>query len=232
MTQLILAPFRKIYKLPKPAQWTVAVFMSLAGVSVSITLVAIVYYPFWILLIPVIKTINHFSFSPLMRLSGMLNYYSPMLLIFKMNDDDWEFHNGTTFDYLLNMKWADNGIRARKEIMLHYCNGLLNIIKDIETKKIPLKVDFSGISYFFNSKTAKMLGFTEEKVRMRRRLLFFIDYLNLLLMYSFSRGKIAFPNIFKVKKIRISGEKLVNSKDTIKRIFENLKRKRHEALSA
>ncbi|MGD8779246.1 MAG: hypothetical protein PVH88_09840 [Ignavibacteria bacterium] len=232
MTQYILAPIRKLYNLPKPAQWTVAVFMSVVGVGVSITLVQVVYFPFWILLIPVIKTIGHFSIAPLFRLLGLFNYYSPMLLIIKANDNNWEIHNGTTFDYLLNMKWSDHGMRARKAIMLHYCNGLLNIIRDIEKEKISGKIDLYGISYFFNSKTAKLLGFTEEKVRLRRRLLFFIDYLNLFLMYSFSRGTIAFPNIFKVKKIRISGEKLVNSKETIKRIFDNLTRKRHEALRA
>ncbi len=225
MTQYFLAPIRRLYNLPKPAQWTVAVFMSVVGVGVSATLVTIVYFPFWILLIPVIKTISHFSIAPLFRLLGFYNYYSPMLLVIKSNKKAWEMHNGNTFDYLMNMKWAYHGMRARKEIMLHYCNGLLNIIQDIEKKKVSKKIDFFGISYFFNSKNAKLLGFTEEKVRLRRKILFFIDYLNLSLMYSFARGKIAFPNIFKVKKIRISGEKLVNSKDMIKQIFDDLKRK-------
>ena len=216
---MLLSNIRKIYTFPKRVQWLFAVIFSIAGIIASVSILSFVYFPLWLLAIPVIKTIGHFSIAPLMRLTGFLNYYSPMLLVVRTAYNEWELHNGTTFDYILNMKWKQKGADASKFIMINYLKGLLKIINEIEEKKVSNEITILGISYIINKKTAERLGFTVEKPGVYRRLLFFIDYFTLFLMYSFSKGKIAFPNIFKVKKVRISGNKLVASKEKIKQVM-------------
>lgn len=209
---------RKFYTLPKSVQWVLAVVFSLVGIVIPFAVINIVYFPFWFITIPVIKTICHFSVVPLMRLSGLIIYYSPMLLAIRTDDNILELHNGTVFDYILNMKWRHKGSYASKYIMINYLNGLLKIIKEVEEKKIPGNITILGISYIINKKTAEKLGFTVEKPSTYRRMLFLIDYFTLFLMYSYSKGKIAFPNVFDPKKIKISSGKLVESKEKILQI--------------
>ena len=120
------------------------------------------------------------------------------------------------------MKWKQKGADASKFIMINYLKGLLKIITEIEQKKVSNEITILGISYIINKKTAERLGFTVEKPGIYRRFLFFIDYFTLFLMYSFSKGRIAFPNIFKVKKVRITENKLVASKEKIKQIMAGI----------
>ena len=212
---MLMKNIRKIYTFPKTVQWIIAIVLSVTGILFSLLLLSLIYFPLWLVIIPIVKTISHFAISPLLRLSGLLNYYSPMLLVIKSKTQEWELHNGTTFDYILNMKWKQRGRNASKFIMINYLNGLLKIINEIEEKKSKDEITILGISYIINKKTAERLGFTVEKPSIFRRILFLIDYFTLFLMYSFSQGKVAFPNILKVKKMKISGSKLVASKQQI-----------------
>lgn len=216
---MLFKNIRKIYTFPITLQWIFAIIFSIAGILISVLILSFVYFPLWLLAIPVIKTIGHFSIAPLMRLTGFLNYYSPMLLVVRTAYNKWELHNGTTFDYILNMKWKQKGAIASKFIMINYLKGLLKIINEIEEKKISNEITILGISYIINKKTAERLGFTVERPNIYRRILFVIDYFTLFLMYSFSKGKIAFPNVFKVKKMKISGSRLVASKEIIKQVM-------------
>ena len=210
--------------LSKQAQWTTAIILTVIGLSLSYLIFNSIYFPYSLLLIPIIKPIGHFAIAPLLRLVGWLHYYSPMFIVIKSNRT-LEMHNGTAFDYLLNMRWRQKGVPAKKKIMLYYLNGLMQIIKEIESKKLPHEINVIGVSYFFNQKTATKIGFTIERVGIVRRLLFFVDYVNLFFMYSYSRGRLTFPNVLKVKKVKISGEKLLNSKDIINRLIQLIQNK-------
>lgn len=216
---MLMKNIKKIYTFPKTVQWIFAITLSITGILISLSLLSLVYFPLWLLIIPVIKTISHFAITPLLRLSGLLNYYSPMLLVVKSKTQEWELHNGTTFDYILNMKWKQKGSNASKYIMINYLKGLLKIITEIEKNKLKEEITILGISYIINKKTAERLGFTVEKPNIFRRILFLIDYFTLFLMYSYSQGKFAFPNVLKVKKIKISGSKLIASKEKIAQVL-------------
>lgn len=217
---------RKFHKLPEKIQWAQALFLGAFGLSISFSLLSITDFPFFILIIFLIKPFAHFCLAPLLKLTGFLRYYSPMLLTVKTNSDKLEIHNGNTFDYFSKMKWNQKGRQAREKIMFDYLSGLLKIIEDIETRKLSGTTTLTGISYFFSETTAKKIGFTFAPVKLIHRFLFIFDYINLFIMYSYSKGKIAFPSLFKLKKVKISAKRLLASKTQINELI-NLLEKRY-----
>jgi hypothetical protein len=136
-----------------------------------------------------------------------------------------EIHNGTIFDYLGNMRWEHRGIIATKITMIYYLKGLLTLIEAIENKKISDNIAVTGVSYFFSEKTAKRIGFTIKKAGYIKRFLFVLDYINLFLMLIYSKGRIAFQNINRLKKVEITAGKLVKSKTKIENLLSLLEYK-------
>lgn len=128
------------------------------------------------------------------------------------------------------MKWNNKGTQAQRLVISNYLKGLLEIINEIERSK---KVNFElfGISYILNEKTAKKLGFSVEQVKLRRKFLFFLDYINLAIMYSFSKGEVSFPNILKTVKVSINSCDLLKSKNKITEYF-NFINKRNNLITS
>lgn len=156
-----------------------------------------------------------FGTTPLMRLLGVYTYYSPLLLVFGASKNHYDLHNGTSFDYLIHMKWADRGVRANRKILAYYFEGLLNIIKELEAGALPMSLTISGTSYFFSDRTAERLGFRLEKPSLFYRLNLIFVFVELFWMYSYAHGQWRIPNVFAAKKAVISGADLVKQKDRI-----------------
>lgn len=221
---------RKFHILPVHIQWIQALILSSIGISISLYFFLILDLPFYFILILFVKPFIHFCLAPLLKLTGILKYQSPMLITVKTASKKIEIHNGNSFDYFSKMRWNQKGKTARKKIMLYYLRGLLKIINDIETKKLSPQTNLTGVSYFFSEQTAKRIGFTFAPVKLRHRFLFILDYLNLFAMYSYSKGKLAFPSLLKLKKVKISAERLLNSKNQIIKLI-NLLNKRELAVT-
>lgn len=227
----MLKNIKRFYRQPKPAQWFAAIILSSVCALFIFYLIDSIYLPLLILVIPVAKPIGHFLVVPLLRLSGILKYYSPMLIGIRPNSDVLEIHNGSSFDYLINMRWKQRGQKAKKKMMTYYLRGFLKIIDEIEKKKLPENVTLTGTSYFFSDKSVKKIGFSEIKVGLVRKLLFFLDYINLCLMYSYSNGRLTFPSVLKLKKVEISGKKLRQSKEKIISLLYLINRKHSYRIS-
>jgi hypothetical protein len=120
-------------------------------------------------------------------------------------------------DYVINLKWNQKGNKAKKLIMLYYLSGLTKIIDNIEDGKISKNINIVGTSYFFSKNTAKKFGFTIEQVNLISKLLFLIDYVNLVILYSYSKGKIAFPKLSDLKTIKINAKNILKSKTIVKK---------------
>lgn len=216
---LQLVNIRKFYTNPPDVQWIQA-FLLLITSLILITLCLIyIEFPFLLFLIPIVKPIIHFLITPILKLTGWLNYHSPMFLTIKKSKKQYEIHNGNVFDYFTRMKWNFKGSEAKKRIINDYLRGLLKIINDIENNKLSPTVKFSGVSYFINRNTARKLGFSVTKARLFHKILFITDFINLFLMYSFAQGTFSFPDIKCLKKMEISGEKLLNAKSLILEIL-------------
>ena len=221
---------KNIYNLPPIMQWIISILLLKICLIFDYILITTISFPILFLIIPLLKVFNHFSFAPLLRLIGYLHYYSPLLLIIKRKKNIWEIHGGNMFDFFINMKWNNKGTQAQRLVISNYLKGLLEIINEIERSK---KVNFElfGISYILNEKTAKKLGFSVEQVKLRRKFLFFLDYINLAIMYSFSKGEVSFPNILKTVKVSINSCDLLKSKNKITEYF-NFINKRNNLITS
>jgi hypothetical protein len=214
------------YKLHKLFQWPVALLLLVIGFTPLLTLIEFshqepLFYFFFILYIPLAQ----FTFTPFFKLIGVYRYYSPMLLGYMANDKQIDLHSGTTFDYLWVMRKVKPGIEMRNRILMYQLEGLLNIIQQIESNKIPQTVNIIGTSYFFSDRTLKKLGFEIVKPSLFYRLNILVNFIDLTYLYSLSKGRFTIPNLLSVKKASISGDKLVENKKNIEEIASLLSKK-------
>ena len=215
---------RNFYKKPKIFQVVYSVFQSIIGLIISIFIILIIKFPVAVLFIVIIKPIVHFAIAPLLKLTGYYNYFSSMLLGVKKNSLI-ELHTGTLFDYFINLHWKEKGKVAKKKLMLNYFSGLLTLINEIEKENISKQTNIIGISFIFSEKTASKMGFSLEPVPFHRQILFYIDCVDLIVMNSFANGKMSFPDLTKVKKIKTSGENLVKAKKSIESLLKKLEKR-------
>lgn len=69
------------------------------------------------------------------------------------------------------------------------------------------------------------MGFEIENPSLFYRVNLFVNFVDLLWMYSLSQGKLSIPLIWNAKKAKISGTKLIESKKLIEELYDKMKRK-------
>ena len=84
---------------------------------------------------------------------------------------------------------------------------------------------YVGTSYFFNNRTLHRMGFEIIHPSLFYRLNLFINFIDLIWMYSLSQGKLLIPKIWNAKKASISGAKLIESKKVIEDLYDKMKKK-------
>lgn len=176
----------------------------------------------YLLCFPIVMSITQFATTPISRASGLYQYQSPMLLVYNANDKVYDLHSGTTFDYLLHMKWADRGLVAQRKMLAYFIEGLLNIITKIEKGEIPETVKVVGTSYFFSERTAKKWGFKMAKPSAAYRLNLIMNGLDLFLLYSYAQNRWVFPKIWEAKKMEALGSDLVANKTYLEGLYNRL----------
>lgn len=204
----------KFYSLPKYILWPAVILIAFfGGLPFGLTMMFAFKYSFlYLFLFPLVLPVAIFSSSPVLKVSGYFVYYSPMLLGI-ISKKKLDLHNGTTFDYFLNMKLIDSGTKARYKILSYYVEGLLNIISEIETGKIDSSIQIEGTSYFFSENTANKFGFKLQKPLFNYYFNFIFNFVDLCFMYSYSKAKFSVPNIFSIKRAVTTADELCKRKD-------------------
>jgi hypothetical protein len=211
------------YKQPKILQWIEAILLLLFGFLPALSIIENgysnpIYYLLFIIYIP----ISQFAFTPFFRLIGVYKYYSPMLLGYMANNLQIDLHSGGSFDYLFVMRKYKAGVEMRNRLLMYHLEGLINLIQLIEHKSIPETVNIVGTSYFFNDRTLSKMGFEIVNPSLFYRLNLFVNFIDLIWMYSFSQGKLSIPKIWNVKKASISGSRLLAKKDVIENLYKRM----------
>jgi len=207
------------YDLPKFAQWIIAIILLVVGFA---TMFPIITSYYGLLALPVIAPLLNLSSVPFFRLIGYFKYLNPYVLSTVQNNKKYDLHNIFTFDYLVNFKWSDRGINVQRTLMAHYFKALLTIIERIENDQLNPNVKIVGHSYFFNDRTADRLGFKISKASIFWTLNSVLQFVELSYLYSFSKGKWAFPKFWKVKRAEIIGSDLVTKKELLEGLVEKL----------
>jgi hypothetical protein len=217
------------YKQPKILQWMEAILLLLFGFLPALFIITKAHsQPIFYLLFIIYVPIGQFAFTPLFRLIGVYKYYSPMLLGYLANDKQIDLHSGGSFDYLFVMRKYKAGIELRNRMLIYHIEGLLSIIKLIEDNSIPETVNITGTSYFFNNRTLRKMGFEIINPSLFYRLNLFVNFIDLIWMYSLSQGKLSIPKIWNAKKASITGIKLIESKKRIEELYDKMKIKMTE----
>ena len=214
------------YKQPKILQWIEAILLLLFGFLPALSIIEKGYSkPIFYLLFIIYVPIGQFTFTPLFRLVGVYKYYSPMLLGYLANDIQIDLHSGGSFDYLFVMRKYKSGIELRNRLLTYQLEGLTNIIKLIENKSIHETVNIVGASYFFNNRTLQKMGFDIVNPSLFYRLNLFVNFIDLIWMYSLSQGKFSIPKLWNAKKASISGGRLLAKKDVIENLYKKMSSK-------
>lgn len=209
----------QFYNLPKYVQWIIAILLMILGLAVAMPWLA---KPYGLLLIPFLAPLLNLVSVPFFRLIGYYKYLTPLVLSTVQTDEQYDLHNVFTFDYLVNFKWADRGKKVQKRLLQHYFKALLVIIERIEIKQLSDEVNIVGHSYFFSDRTADKLGFKVSPAGYFWVANSVLQFIELTYLYSFSRGKLAFPKFWKVKRAEIKGADLVLKKDFLEGLVKKL----------
>ncbi len=210
---------KRFYALP----WLVKFLILLPLVVVGTILLMLALDSGWgYLFLPFVLPVFGFALLPLCRITGLATYLSPMVMTFGKDVKDYQLHNCQTFDYLVNFKWSERGHAAKRKMLGFYMEALLTIIRKIEDDELPESVLVVGNSYFFNERTASKLGFTVEKGSFYRALNSILNFFEITYLYSFTEGKLKFPDLWKVQKASVSGKTLLEKKTQITRLHAML----------
>lgn len=214
------------YKLPKVLQWLLAFLLLVSGFFPALAIIELGYdHPIAYLLFFFYIPIGQFSFTPFFTLVGVYRYYSPMLLGYMPSNTQIDLHSGGSFDYLFVMRMYKPGIEMRNRLLLFQLEGLKNITQLIENNAVPESVTIVGTSYFFSNQTVQKIGFELIEPSLFYRINLFVNILDLVWMYSLAQGKWAIPKVWKAKKVKITGQKLVEHKVQLEALYDKLNSK-------
>ena len=204
---------KQFNRISATARWGVAIsFTMILGLLLTGWIQHVNESPIWAAGIFVMVPIIQFFSTPLFTLLGIYTYYSPMVVSLGSNDRVINLHNGTSFDYLLEMRRVKPGLPWKKRMLVHYLAALQKIIHMIETGKLPESVTIRGSSYFLSRSSAERLGFSLSSTSFPEKLNILLNYLDLLWTYSLTNGSLTYPNLRNIRTVSIAGKELLTKK--------------------
>ena len=205
----------RFYKSNRIVQWTIGVLMMLILTICMVMWFLVENNLLRLALVFFMVPIYMLLYMPILTLVKKYNYLSPMLMYLKRKENIFELHSGSSFDYLWTIKQIKPGIDWRNRMLQYYIDDLIKIVQKIKNGSIPETSEITGTSYFMGNSLTKNLGFDTMEANPMDKANFFLSYLDLIWMYSLSRGKIQFPKFSSLQRAVISGEQLLKSENLL-----------------
>jgi hypothetical protein len=162
---------------------------------------------------------SSFVIAPLIRLGFLFRYYSKILLVQFPTKKVYDLHLVNNFDLIMFARKKSN---AKQMIFLEIVEGLLNICEEIEQGKLPRKLKVQAVTFFMNARTFRKLGFQKVRFAPQYAILYFFDYIGILISNYFISKKFRLVNIIQTSKASMTGEDLIQNKVNLERLKQKL----------
>ncbi|UII32476.1 hypothetical protein LVD17_01305 [Fulvivirga ulvae] len=154
--------------------------------------------------------------------SGQLTYYSPLFIASQERKGEVVIHGGTLFDYYFNLMTVKPAGR-KAIILLSYLKGLIRMVEKYEQEGREELV-IKGTSYIINERTAQKMGFRLTKTDGGQKLVLALNYIPILIAYSYAKGKISFPDLSKVITLHATVKELIVHKEAMLKLIQRMDR--------
>lgn len=219
----------RYYNLPAWLAWCLSSIGAIgAGVLMNILFSATDTSAWYWLLGPFLLPPVVLLSTPLMRVTGIYKYYSPLFLTFGEKPERYEIHSGPGIDYLLHLRGVKPGAEMKRTVLAFYLQGLLKIAEQIEHRQgeenTPKAADVNivGTSYFFSDRSVERMGFSVSSGGWFHRLNLILNFPELTILNSLAVGKLDIPNVLQVKQAQMTGETLLEHRDYILRLYRRV----------
>ncbi|MBX2797850.1 MAG: hypothetical protein KTR31_09285 [Myxococcales bacterium] len=209
------------YRLPKPL---IALATLALSVLALVPVAAAVRWPWLWLAFPLIISWGWFASTPLLRALGVYRYYSPFLCAMWPSKRRLDIHLGTSFDHAFALRPSDAGRTAQAKVLAGALDGLIAIADDVDRGHLDPDVRVEGSSWFFSPSTARRLGFRIEQPHLVGRLIPWLIVLDIAAMYSFTRGRLAWPPRLSVRRAATTAGELLAHRDQLTLMRDRLRR--------
>ncbi len=204
--------------IPKLIQWVISIGLFYIGWMTFSIIESPSHLIFLFVLIPWL----HLCVTPLFHLLGIYKYLCPPIFVFNPNNKKYDLHNGNLMDYLHLFYRRKSSKINQKYILKNYANSCLQIINEVQTGTLPGTVEIVGYSYFFNERTAKKLGFKIGKTDLLTKFFFYLNLIEIIVLYSIVKGTWEIPKFWKAKSFYITGEELCKKQQFIENLLKKI----------
>ncbi len=155
--------------------------------------------------------------TPLFRKIGYYQYWSSMFFTQQIAFNVYEFHIGTSYDFLFHND-------SSKQTLEKVCEGLLGVCTAIEQGTFSADSEFYGTMYYFSDKTLQRFGFTVRSLNVLQRCFFFLNLGELSLLYSLKKRRLEFVDFTNVKIGVIDTKTLLEHKPLFARYLKQFRK--------
>jgi len=163
---------------------------------------------------------------PILTFLGIADFKSELLFTTaKKKDKLFEIHFGSLFDCIMSGLFTGKRGSFRNLMLYFLVDGLWTIVEEIESGKIHEDAEIIGTSYFFNADTAERFGFQLDETIVSHKYILYLNYLEILLVHSLSKGRFSAPDFSTFKTVKASASGMLEKKESIKKYHQYLKGK-------
>jgi|GEM_PF-2445799 len=203
----------RFFKLSRSTQWRLSILVALLGAVLILGSIFLSMYTqqpwLLLLLIPLYFVFAQLLDIPFGHLRGTIIHYSPMLLA-QRHQGNYHIHTTTLFDQLFCLPDKQPHLSNQTQTMIWIIDGFIAFIQALKDAPPCL---IKGSTYFLSERRAQKLGFTITPADPFTRVILMLNYLNLILTMSITKGRLSFPRLDKVIGFEISSADLIAKED-------------------